>query len=68
MKEFLASSLSDVAFIMLINANIYEQDSFLAQLSWAGKQFCNLGTRLTIIASQNLIRICVYFDLSEFEK
>ena len=38
-KTFLAFSLSDVVFIMLINVkivgifNIYEQDKFLAQLS-----------------------------------
>ena len=42
MKKFLAFSLSDVVFIMLINAknanncwhfNIYQQDKFCAQLS-----------------------------------
>ena len=39
MKKFIALSLSDVEYIMLINVkmstiNIYEQDKFRAQLSW----------------------------------
>ena len=41
MKKFLALSLSDVVFIMLINVKmptIYEQDKFDAQLSWAWKK------------------------------
>ena len=37
MKKFIALSLSDVVFIMLINVkmhfNIFEQDKFCAQLS-----------------------------------
>ena len=49
---FLALSLSDVVFILLMNdknakncshLNIYKQDKFRAQLSWAWKQFYNLG-------------------------
>ena len=52
MKKFLALSLSDVVFIMLINVkmptivgifNIYEHDKFYAQMSWAWKKFNNLG-------------------------
>ena len=39
MKKFIALSLSDVAFIMLV----IEQEKFLAQLSWAWKKFYNLG-------------------------
>ena len=49
-KNFLALSLSDIVYIMLINIwhfNIYEQDLFRAQLSWAWKQFYNLGARPT---------------------
>ena len=47
-KKFLALSLSDIVFIMLINVkmltivgqfNIYEQDKFCAQLSWAWKKY-----------------------------
>ena len=52
MKKFIALSLSDVVFIMLINVkmptivvnfNIYEQDKFDAQLSWAQKSFITSG-------------------------
>ena len=46
MKKFLALSPSNVVFIMLINVkmhfNIYEQDKFRAQLSYAWKKFYNL--------------------------
>ena len=55
MKKFIAVSLSDVVFIMLINVkmptivafyfNIYEQDKILAQLSCAWKKFYNLLAR-----------------------
>ena len=46
MEKFLALSLSYVVFIMIRNVkhfNIYEQDQFRAQLSWAWKKFYNLG-------------------------
>ena len=53
MKKFLALSLSYVVFLMLINVkmptincwhfNIYEQDKFHAQLSWAWIKFYNSG-------------------------
>ena len=47
MKKFLALSLSEYVFILLINVkmpfNIYEQDKFDAQLSWVWNKFCNLG-------------------------
>ena len=51
MKKFHALSRLDIVFIMLINVkmsrivgifNIYEQDKFCAQLSWAWKKFYNL--------------------------
>ena len=45
MKKFLALSLSDVVFIVLMNVkmpNIHEQDNFRAKLSWAWKKFYNL--------------------------
>ena len=52
MEKFLALSLSDVVFIMLINVkmptivgifNIYEPDKFRAQLSWHVKSFITSG-------------------------
>ena len=52
MKEYLALSLSDVVYILLINVkmptivgifNIYEQNKFRAQLSWAWKKFYGMG-------------------------
>ena len=55
MKTFLAFKLPDVVFVMLINVkmlsivdnfNIYEQDKFRAQLSWAWKFFITLGPGL----------------------
>ena len=61
MKKFLAISLSDIVFIMLINVkmptygwrfNIYEQDKFRAQLSWAWKSFY----KLSALFDQNLLR------------
>ena len=61
MKKFLALSLSDVVFIMLINVKmptivgifyIYEQDKFHAQLSWAWKKFYNLGSSGRRLISQ----------------
>ena len=46
MKKFLALSLSDVVFIMLLDvkmptivSNIYEQDKFCTHLSWAWKVY-----------------------------
>ena len=45
MNKVLDLSLSDLVFIMLINCwhfNIYEQDKFRAQLSWAWAKFYNL--------------------------
>ena len=54
MKKFIASSLSDVAFMMLINVkmptivgnfNIYEHDKFRAQMSWAWKKLNNIEAR-----------------------
>ena len=54
MKQFHALCLLNIVFIMLINVkmstivgifNIYEQDKFCAQLSWAWKKFYNLGAR-----------------------
>ena len=30
---------------VITNFNIYEQDKFLAQLSWVWKKFYNLGAR-----------------------
>ena len=58
MKKFLALSLSDVVFIMLINVkmptnfwhfNFCEQNKFRAQLSWVWKKFYNLGPSLIIV-------------------
>ena len=55
MRKFLALNLSDVVFIMLINDkmptivcifDIYEQDKFCAQLSWAWKKFYNLWAQV----------------------
>ena len=52
MKKFLALSISDDVFIMLINVKmptivgiltIIEQDKFRAQLSWAWKKLYALG-------------------------
>ena len=45
-EKLLALSLSDVKFIMLINVNIYQQDKFRAQLSWAWKKKLTSGARI----------------------
>ena len=53
MKKFLALSLSDVVFILLINVkmpttwdfNIYKQDKFHALLELSMKKFYNLAAR-----------------------
>ena len=50
MKKYIASSVWNIVFIVLINNclhfNIYEQDKFRAQLNWAWKKFYNLGASL----------------------
>ena len=65
MKKFLALSLSDVVFIMLINVtilkiawhfNIYEQDKFGAQLSSFITSFPDLLTQLVANRSGSLIK------------
>ena len=68
MKKFLALSLSDVVFIMLINIkcwhfNIYEQDKFLTHLIELGKEkkFYNIGAWLNDFNYFLAVCVCLHF-------
>ena len=67
--SFLAVKLLVCVFILLINVkikincshfNIYEEDKFCAQLSWAWKKFYNLGACFTLCTSHIHVYMYMY--------